>query len=119
MLLRVGREDSMTAVTWQQLLAGTDSPDEVIAIARDFLAGMDHMQLAKLPEACKPGKLLDTHDVASYAYELARHHCEHIADPEVRQTVQTLSSFFSQAVMRLSQLASPRSVSRQSARLFG
>jgi hypothetical protein len=110
----------MTAMTWQQMLAGTSSPDEVIALARDFLAGIDHVQLAKLPDVCKPGKLLDTHDVASYAYDLVRHHCEDNNDPEIAETIHSLSAFFSQAVVRLSQLAAPNATKeRQAARLFG
>lgn len=108
----------MTAVTWQQLLKIATTPDEVIAASRDFIANIDHTQLARLPEQCKPGKLLDTHDVAAYAYELVRHHCSDETDPEVAETVRTLADFFSQAVGRLSVLAAPRPASSEMVKLF-
>src|SRR2546421_4116084 len=95
----------MTAVTWQQLLASASTPDEVICAARDFIASIDHVQLSKLPLACQPGKLLDVEDIHSYAYELVRHHCGN--NDENAQTAQQLSAFFSQAAVRLSQLAAP------------
>src|SRR5947209_17003365 len=95
----------MTAITWQQLLASATTPDEVISAARNFVAGIDHVQLSKLPPACQPGKLLDVEDVNSFAYELIRHHCGE--NDENAQTVQQLSGFFSQAAVRLSQLAAP------------
>ncbi len=118
-LQRVGLgERRMSAVTWQQLLATTTTPDDVIAAARNFVANFDHAELAGLPEECKPGKLFDTHDVASYGYDLARHPCDGM-DPAVTETIHKLSAFFSQAVVRLSQLAAPRAASQEVVRLFG
>lgn len=109
----------MTAVTWPQLLSAATAPDEVIATARDFVGNINHTRLAKLPEACKPGKLLDTHDIASYAYDLVRHRCEDNNDPEVAETIRELADFFAHAASRLSQLAAPSGTKdRQEARLF-
>jgi hypothetical protein len=107
----------VSAVTWQQLLEAAKTPDDVIAAARDFVASVDHVELARLPEGCKPGKLFDTHDVASYAYDLARHHCNEV-DPTVVEAIHKLSAFFSQAVARLSQLAGAQPANREVVRLF-
>jgi len=96
----------MTAISWQQLLDAACTPDEVISACRDFVASIDHAEVARLPDACKPGKLVDTHDVASYAYELLKQRCADL-DLEGAETVHRLSGFFSEAVARLSQLAAP------------
>jgi hypothetical protein len=108
----------MSAVTWQQLLAAASTPDEVIAAARDFLAAIDHNELARLPEVCKPGKLLDAHDVSSYAYDLVRHHCQDEQDAAIAETIHKLSAFFSQAAVRVSQLSAPHPSSREIAKFF-
>jgi len=106
------------AVTWQQLLAAAHTEDEVIAAARDFTAKFDPLTLAKMPDACKPAKLVDAQDIAAYAYELARHDCRD-EDPEVAQTIRELGAFFPEAAKRLAQLASPRPSQQDVARLFG
>jgi hypothetical protein len=103
-LLRA-RTAPVTAITWQQMLAIASTPDDVISAARDFVAGIDHVLLSKLPPACQPGKLLDAADIQSFAYELASHHCAN-NDPNAH-TVEQLSAFFSQAAVRLSQLSAP------------
>src|SRR5947209_13702999 len=73
LLQGIGRgERTMSAVTWQQLIAGANTSDEVLAVCRDYVASMEHDEVARLPDACKPGKFVDTHDVASYAYDLMR-----------------------------------------------
>lgn len=117
MLLKrlAGSEGPMTAVTWQQLLAGASTPDEVISIAREFVAAIDHAALAKLPPACRPGQLFQTQDITSFAYEVVRHECRQ--EDEVADTIHKLAAFFSRASVRLSQLAAPNLVS--AIKLFG
>ena len=107
----------MTATTWLQLLARATTIDEVITTARDYTASLDHAVLARVPSELQPGKLFDTHDIASYAYELARHHYAG-SDREVAATVNGLASFFSEAVQRLAQLAAPQPASRDLVKLF-
>jgi hypothetical protein len=95
------------AVTWYQLLEAASSPDDVITAARDFITKFDHTVLARLPAQCQPHKMIDTHDIAAYAYDLARYHCAG-DDAETAAVLNDLSAFFSQAVVRLSKLAIPR-----------
>jgi hypothetical protein len=90
----------------------------VVAAARDFTAKFDPLLLARMPDACKPAKLVDAEDIAAYAYELARHDCRD-DDPEVAETIRELSAFFPQAANRLAQLASPHASPQDVARLFG
>ncbi|HSW82535.1 MAG TPA: hypothetical protein VLH12_03630 [Usitatibacter sp.] len=108
----------MSAVTWQQLLANAITPGEIITIARDFIANVDHVELARLPPECRPGKMFESLDVHSYAYDLVRHLCA--KHDEGAGTVQQLLVFFSQAAIRLSQIEGPSDPgSATRARLFG
>ena len=58
----------------------------MISLARQFVASIDHNELARLPESCRPGKLLDTQDVMAYAYELVRRYSVD-GDPAVKRRV--------------------------------
>jgi hypothetical protein len=109
---RVGRP-GRPMTTWRQLLEGAGTANEVIAAARDFVAALDPARLAKLPPTCKPGKLMDSYDVAAYAYELARYHATD--DEDVAKAIEELTTFFSRAAQRLSELATP---SRGKVKLF-
>lgn len=108
----------MSAVTWQQLLANAVTPEEIVTIARDFIANVDHVELARLPPECRPGKMFVSLDIHSYAYELIRHLCaKHDGGAG---TVQQLLVFFSQAAVRLSQIEGPSDPSNGTrVRLFG
>jgi hypothetical protein len=115
--LRTRGSRPMTAVTWLQLLARASTIDEVITTSREYTASLDHVVLARLPMELQPGKLFDTHDIASYAYDLARHH-DAAEDREVAATINALGSFFSAAVQRLAQLAAPHPAGRELVKLF-
>jgi hypothetical protein len=77
---------------------------------------MDRVALGKLPQACQPSRLLDEHDIAGYAYDLLRHHCEEAED--VAEMIRELSTFFSQAAIRLSEISAPGNVAGRVLKLF-
>lgn len=111
---------AMPAVTWHGRLESALSSEDIVGIARDFLAGFSPYEIAALPAPCKPpAKLVDADDVTAYAFELVRHDCEH--DAASAELVHKLAAFFSDASIRLSQLMAQRdrdddqSESRQSA----
>ena len=110
----------MTAASWEDLLADASTPDEVISIVRDFMAGIDHNDIARLPERCQPGNLLGMDDVLACAYELVRyqHECDPDADQSLAHLANGLASFFSRASVRLSELTTPKPSSKLLARLF-
>ena len=98
-------ERRLRSLGWQGQLDHADRPEAVLAVARDYLAQISPEEVAQLPEECRPRRLVDGDDVASYALELARHQAS--ADgPEV---LQKMAAFFADASLRLSQiLADPR-----------
>jgi hypothetical protein len=108
----------MRKSAWEQMLAEAYSQNEVMAVARDFIASIDPADLARLPQVCRPRNLADTDDVMAYAYELVRHHCANHSEPDAAETIDTLECFFSQAAVRLSQLTALSVPSKEIARLF-
>ena len=98
-------------VNWHGRLSSAASEAEVLDVVRDFMA-----TIARLPEPCRPRKMVDASDITNYAFVIVRHHCD---DGEgTARVAHKLASFFSSASIRLSQLlAAPDRVddSRQSA----
>ena len=92
----------MTAATWRQRLDVARTPQEVVDIARDFVAAFTAYELYALPEACRPSTKLFAEDIAHLAFELVRHGC---ATAEDSGTAQRLAAFFAHASGRLAQLA--------------
>jgi hypothetical protein len=96
------RETPDAPLTWSGKLALAHTEHEVIMAARDFLAGFTPAEIAKLPEPCRPGKIVDANDITSYAFNLVRHDCGDQA--ETARLVMKLADFFSHASIRLSQI---------------
>lgn len=92
----------MRANSWQERLDLAETEDDVVLVARDYLASLHHSEIADLPEVCKPRKLFTAADVGTYAFDLARCDCE---DREgIAKLVHRLAAFFVSANVRLSQI---------------
>lgn len=89
-------------VSWQDRLDSASTEAEVIAVAREFVAQFSPSEIARLPNACRPGRFVDSDDITGYALDLVRYRCEGGGDGEY--TIQRLTAFFSSATARLSQL---------------
>ena len=90
----------------QDQLGAASSEAEVVALAREFLASFSPYDLARIPEAWRPGKLVDANDVTEYALLLVRYDCndgEHAA-----RCVGRLANFFSNASMQISKIMAAR-----------
>lgn len=96
----------MPVLSWQGRLANSTSPEEVVAIARDFLAAFTPYELATLPDKCRPpGKLYDGEDLTTFAFELARHNYSCAQDPDGSAAlVHKFANFFCHASIRLSEM---------------
>jgi hypothetical protein len=88
-------------VSWDQRLDFADSESEVIEMAREFLAQLDHYEISQLPSSCRPRKLFDANDISDYAFDLLREECD---DQRAAVLVHKLAVFFAHASNRLSQL---------------
>lgn len=102
MVLTLAGRVGMKAYTWRELIDLASGEGEVIAIARDFLASLDPAEVARLPDACKPRKLLTAGDVGQYALDLVREHADALQSGS--PLVHRMAAFFAQANLRLSQI---------------
>jgi hypothetical protein len=92
----------LVAVSWAQRLKAARDEAEVVATARDFLATFSPYDLARLPEACRPGRLVDGNDVNELAFILVRH--DHDDGRGTARCINRLTRFFTNASVRLSEV---------------
>lgn len=92
----------MAWMTWQAKLAAARTEKEVVDVARDYLARLEYFEVQRLPERCRPRKILTANDLAAYAFDLVRH--EYDEDDAHAPFIHKLAAFFAQASLRLSQV---------------
>ena len=92
----------LTATSWPQRLRVANTEQGVVDAARDFLATFSPYDLARLPESLRPGRIVDANDVSELAFTLVRQ-CHDDAQGTAR-CIHKLTSFFTQASVRLSEL---------------
>ena len=86
-------------VTWPDLLGAASTPEDVIGVARDYLATWGPEELERLPSECKPpGRFFEPEEVVSYAFSLVQHHCGPAAS---NAELARLVNFFSDAARRI------------------
>ena len=97
---------------WASRLAAATNEHDVVVAARDFLSEFTFEEVKRLPEICRPFRIVDGQDITWYAMTLLRHKF----DPANREHgLETrLTTFFSEASVRLAQVALP-SEDRESA----
>lgn len=93
---------------WLARVATARTPEDVLAIAREYVAHFAMESGDSLPVELRPGKLATVDDVQHYALALARYH----GHGETARGVYKVSEFFSRAAVRLAELATPPPKSR-------
>lgn len=89
------------SVSWQQRLGSALTEDEIVRLAKDYLASWTPEELAKLPLNCRPGAIKDGEDVASYAFAMVQRQC--MAGPHEAE-LDRMAAFFAAASHRISQI---------------
>ena len=97
-------ERAQESLTWADVLDDAATPQDVLKVAKDFLATWDPYELAALPAECKPpGYFIEPEDIVSYAFTLVQSHCGPAqGDPGVYR----MAKFFSHAARRVAILMS-------------
>jgi hypothetical protein len=104
--------ESQGPLTWQERLQHAGSGEEVVAMAREFMAQFTPYEIHSLPGPCKPpAKIVDALDVASYAYALVRHECGDNDDHA--ELVHKLAAFYSEGAKRIAYLLGPAHAASQ------
>lgn len=100
----VGRPGTeMRAPSWQERLDDACTEQEVVEVARDYLTS-HHVEIAHLPEDCKPGRIISGADLATYGFALATRHFD--GKVQTERLIHRMAAFFVAANMRLSEIAS-------------
>jgi hypothetical protein len=95
---------SVESMGWEGCLGRASTPEDVVALAREFMAHWSPYEIELLPRALRPGKIVDAQDVAEFAYTLVC--ARSVADIVPGALVHRMSTFFSHAAARLSQIGS-------------
>jgi hypothetical protein len=96
--------ESARTITWSSLLDTAATPEEVLAVTKDFLAMWEPLELSRLPDPCKPPpRFREPEDVVNYAFALVQHHCGPGAG---NADVHRLATFFSAAARQMAILMS-------------
>jgi hypothetical protein len=100
---------SFESIGWHGCLSQASVPEEVVSLARDFMALWTPYEIELIPEELRPGKIVDADDVAQIALRIMS--SGHVSDEIVPGALlHRLAVFFSSAAARLSQIrGAPRS----------
>lgn len=102
-----------SAMSWQMVLDAAQSEQELVQVARDFLASFTPHEVELLPVECRPRKLVDGEDVAAYSYDLTLHRWDD--GDAAAAVIQSFARFFADASERLAQIKRSISSARESA----
>lgn len=95
-------QNALSQLGWHGRLNDAATPDDVVAIARDYLALWSPEELALIPAELRPGKLVDAEDVNSYALSLLQARMARGSAGE--DVVHKIGNFFGSASLRLSHI---------------
>jgi hypothetical protein len=93
--------------SWYRQVDNAKSALEVVAIVRDYLAGWSPEELARIPEACRPGRIRDEEDVETLHSKLVEEYRGTRASGDELSALQHLTSFLVRASIRIAELRDP------------
>jgi hypothetical protein len=94
-------------ITWYRQIDAAKNIEEVVAVARDYLATWPPHDLARLPEACRPGRIRDDEDIESLHGRLVEEYRNTRASGDELSLLQQLMSFLVRAAIRVAELRDP------------
>jgi hypothetical protein len=93
-----------TESVWHRQLETIGSVDEVLVAMRDYLATLTPEELARLPEARRPGRIKGDDDIEYWTFKLSRQPGAE-AEPGIDvDLMQTIFHHFLHASVRISQI---------------
>lgn len=101
---------SIVSTRWPERLRSALTEEEVVHVAKDYLALWTPEELGKLPLNCRPGPITNGEDVAAYAFAMVHRQC--MAGPHEAE-LHRMAAFFAAASHRISQILA--AVSRSAA----
>ena len=84
---------------WFDQLASAGNPEEVVRVAREYLATWTPEELARLPQSCRPPRNLKfPEEVVDYAFSLVK---AHVDDASQNESITAMANFFAEASWRV------------------
>jgi hypothetical protein len=84
---------------WFDMLAAATTPDDVVHLARDYLATWTPEEIGALPRACRPPRTIKfPEQIVEYAFALVKAHLDAGADSN---GVTRMATFFAEASWRV------------------
>ena len=89
---------------WRGVIKAAATEDELVGITRDYLACWSPEEVARLPLACRPGRVRDGEDIGQWAFELTSCHLGGGVPPEDEPMLLKIMLFASEAADRFAKL---------------
>ena len=89
---------------WLYVIDGAASEKDVVTAARDFLATLSPVEISRLNECCRPGKINDGEDISDLAYRLSQEHLVFTGSLNDRIMLERIMAFFVHAGARIAEL---------------
>lgn len=87
---------------WLSLILASNSEEEIVGLARDYLATWSPQEIFRLPKECRPARRIrDGVDIGNFAFVLARAHCFQAATPRDMPLLEKMMVFFTHAATRV------------------
>ena len=93
--------------SWFQQLERAGGMAEVVSIARDYFSTWSPEEIARLPRACRPGRIRVAEDLEELNASAVEAYRSTRASGDELTALQLLTSFLSRATVRLAELRNP------------
>ena len=104
------------SLAWFDMLAAAVTPEEVVDVARDFLATWTPEEIAALPRACRPPRSLKfPEEIVDYAFALVKAHLDAGSEGS---GVTRMATFFAEASWRVAAAMSTAEVNARTDAAF-
>jgi hypothetical protein len=98
--------DEHRGATWAELLEAARTSEDVLGVARDYLATWEPLERAAMPAPCKlPSEFATPEELVDFAFNVVQYHCGPGAGNEL---VGRAARFFSVAARRVAVLMDNR-----------
>lgn len=98
---------ALTEKEWRLKLDGARNEDELLAIVRAYVDAQPPHEIESLPVRARPGHIVDSHELATLAYNIVAAHCASANEPDDGGILYRFATFFAYAQARIAFLASP------------
>ena len=91
-------------LSWFQQIDAAQSPVDVVAVTRDYLATWTPDELGLLPAQCRPGRVKDVLDIEQLHVNLVEEYGRNRLSGEALSSLQRMTSFIVRASVRIAHL---------------